>query len=134
MRGALDDMSDDLNQEFSNEEVGSTTTSCPDLVLPLNALRVITDLRNDEVSEDEDAFKLTSSRGSSYQGTRSTRADKIEVDGYVDVLFEDLDTEASYTLEVEMRNGQTVRLFEDVPFAELRDRPEMLDSEATQPW
>ncbi len=93
----------------------------------LSSLRIVTDLRVEEIAEDDDTFTLTSTVGGrAYHARLSTQSDHVNVAGYIDLVFDGLDMEGRYTLTVRMRSGETVKLFEDVPYRRLaRVSPEL---------
>jgi peptidoglycan hydrolase-like protein with peptidoglycan-binding domain len=68
-------------------------------------------------SAGKDKFILTSSDGS-FSASKTAADDKIPNNKSIDLLFENLDTSLSYTLEVKNEDG-SVTLFEKVPYTEL---------------
>jgi hypothetical protein len=72
-----------------------------------------------DASSKDDKFTLSSSDGK-YKKEMTVKDDRLDGDQYVDLVFENLKTSASYTLEINPgAQGSPYKLFENVPFQEL---------------
>lgn len=127
-----------IPERFSQENMALDTEHEIRIRVPsadeLRSLRIVTDLKIDEVSDDDDTFLLTSPGGEhAYRTSLSTKYDRIVVRDYIDLLFDGLHLDGRYTLEVKMANGEKVTLFEDVPYADLTQVSDGLEPGAVEP-
>jgi outer membrane protein OmpA-like peptidoglycan-associated protein len=93
-----------------------------------DTLHVMTDVAQSELEADPELdaiFELRASSGGTL--TQALRDDHVAVDGYADLAFNQLDTQATYTLTVARPNEEPVTVFADVPFAQLRAQSDNME-------
>lgn len=100
--------SDDNDQEQEEK----SEPRLKNIVLRLN-------ISADQGVQCDDKYRLSVSDGS-YQCTKTVSADMIKGDSYIDLLYEELDTEKKYTLEhIDSHTGETYIYFNDISFLSL---------------
>lgn len=101
-----------VNFPLKSGELSALVHPVPELYLrlPINP--------NDAASKD-DKFKLTSTDGK-YEKVLTIKDDQVPGDEYIDLVFNNLKMNQSYTLEIDPgKEGKPYKIFENVPFSDL---------------
>jgi len=115
----------EANGFFGDRPINSASEACP--LANRGDLIILTDVVAEDSEEPEYLYKLRATDGS-YAQSLSTRTNHVGEDNWVDLVFEDMPTEASYTLTVQYLEGEEKVLFENIPYPELSDESARLDA------